>query len=259
MDIEFGPLPVPEQQHPFISESSDFVHNAGIKKVGQAHFDTRDYNSRRKFFKGQIIHSEELEVLSPRPSFDGVVQLQTPTLDIPDHKYHQRRQWYHHNLHIVGLGSTPPTSTHTHTNHRSPVTTLLLLVFCTVFGMCTWFSAGAVLPQLEKVYGINETQGSLLTLGVNFGFLIGALSSVVFALADKYSPSKLMSVGSGVAGVFNVGMLIPGCGFGGALLLRVGTGCAMALVYPMACKVGASWFVENRGLAIGFVVGSVGM
>ena len=54
-------------------------------------------------------------------------------------------------------------------------------------------------------------------------------------------------------------MLLPNCGFGGALLLRVGTGCAMALVYPMACKVAASWFVENRGLAIGFVVGSVGL
>ena len=59
--------------------------------------------------------------------------------------------------------------------------------------------------------------------------------------------------------LLNVAIMIPGCGLVGALLLRGGTGCAMALVYPMACKVAASWFVENRGVAIGSVVGSVGI
>ena len=53
--------------------------------------------------------------------------------------------------------------------------------------------------------------------------------------------------------LLNVAIMIPGCGLVGALLLRGGTGCAMALVYPMACKVAASWFVENRGVAIGSV------
>merc|ERR1719506_439714 len=32
----------------------------------------------------------------------------------------------------------------------------------------------------------------------------------------------------------------------------------MALVYPMACKVATTWFVDNKGLAIGMIVGAVG-
>jgi hypothetical protein len=33
----------------------------------------------------------------------------------------------------------------------------------------------------------------------------------------------------------------------------------MALVYPMACKVATTWFVDNKGLAIGMIVGAVGV
>jgi len=154
--------------------------------------------------------------------------------------------------------TTENINTNTNTNYSS-IYALALLVFSTVFGMCTWFSAGAVLPQLKLLWGIDEATGSLLTMGVNFGFLLGALASIFLKLADRYSPSTLMSIGSMGAAVLNIGMLIPGCGFGVALVLRTLTGTFMALVYPMACKCAASHFVENRGVAIGAVVGSVGL
>ena len=270
MDHAAQNTPVPSA----IESSHSFVHNAGVHRVGTEGFDTKEYSQRRMFFKQQSsVQQDALEeraqLTMPSSSTQQVV-LVAHTLDQhqckdPNRTYKERREWYHHNRTTVGLpgsatvsalgtsSATTPCSAHNST------VALLLLIFCTVFGMCTWFSAGAVLPQLKVVYNITETEGSLLTLGVNFGFLIGALLSVVFALADRYPPSKLMSVGAAVAALFNIGMLLPNCGFGGALLLRVGTGCAMALVYPMACKVAASWFVENRGLAIGFVVGSVGL
>jgi MFS family permease len=260
MDLEFGTVRHTKTSSGTtidIESSHNFVHQSGVRRVDDG-FDTRDYTARRQFFKQHslVVDHSELARLSPRPSFDQVVlsntrvSKQANASDI----YNERRVWYHNNRNTVGISSitTPmPVS--------NSIVALLLLIFSTVFGMCTWFSAGAVLPQLKILYNITETQGSLLTLAVNFGFLIGALLSVVLKLADKVSPSTLMTVGSAVAALFNVGMLLPNCAFGGAIVLRIGTGMAMALVYPMACKVAASWFVENRGLAIGFVVGSVGL
>ena len=54
---------------------------------------------------------------------------------------------------------------------------LALLVLCTICGMSTWFSAAAVLPALGAEWGVDDATGSLLTIMVNVGFLIGALCS----------------------------------------------------------------------------------
>lgn len=42
-----------------------------------------------------------------------------------------------------------------------------------VFGLATWFSAGAVLPQLVEVWSVEPATASLLSLGVNVGFMVG--------------------------------------------------------------------------------------
>ena len=52
---------------------------------------------------------------------------------------------------------------------------ICILVVCTVGGMSTWFSAGVIIPQLAKIYGIDEQEASILSLAVNFGFLVGVL------------------------------------------------------------------------------------
>ena len=233
--------------------------------------------------------------------------------------YRTRRAWYHTHRERVALpgglvvvveegGKDNGVNGGGDGQQQRPLPMLFLLVFCTVFGMCTWFSAGAVLPQLKVLYGIDEMMGvsfvcclfalfcslllllcffetnllvlllfvlfvllvllvllvfflssfvsfplpllscvsnctltsiffssffsalllfflfflfflfllsllfsssffifisgSMLTLSVNFGFLLGALASVFFALADRYPPSTLMAVGSMIAGGF---------------------------------------------------------
>ena len=99
--------------------------------------------------------------------------------------------------------------------------------------------------------------GSLLTIMVNIGFLVGALCSSFAGFADYIAPSILMSAGAVAAGILNIMLLIPGCGFRAGIALRFFTGAAMALVYPMAGKVTASWFAKNRGLAMGCILGAV--
>ena len=123
--------------------------------------------------------------------------------------------------------------------------------------MSTWFSAGAVLPQLEQLYQINSVEASVLTIAVNLGFLVFATFSAVVGLSDRVQTSTLIASGSVSAAVFNAMLLVPGCNFGVAVMLRVFTGASMAMVYPISCKHAAGWFIEGRGAAIGFVLGAV--
>ena len=244
---------------PTLESSNTHIHNQGIKQHPTTQqFDSSEYNERRQFFKDQTNNSNtSMHSISTSPLTTHQININNKT---DSEIYAERRQFFHnritnHNSMVTTSTITLPTSSET----KGAVIVSCLLVFCTVFGMCTWFSAGAVLSQLKIVWNIDDSSATLLTLGVNFGFLIGALLSVYFNLADKYPPSKLISIGAIGAAVLNVGLLLPNVGFGVALLLRVGTGSFMALVYPMAVKVAASHFIDNRGIAVGFVVGSVGL
>ena len=69
-----------------------------------------------------------------------------------------------------------------------------------------------------------------LSLGVNVGFMGGALLSSALGLADRRAPQHLIAAGTLCAALFNAGLLLPGCGFGLAVMLRVGSGAAMSIV-----------------------------
>ncbi|KAH8097151.1 hypothetical protein JL720_29 [Aureococcus anophagefferens] len=72
-------------------------------------------------------------------------------------------------------------------------------------------------------------------------------SSVVLQyLVDAFSVSE------GHGSFFTIAVQL-----GFALLARFATGVAMALVYPPATKVLATWFVAKRGLAMSFLVGAI--
>lgn len=123
--------------------------------------------------------------------------------------------------------------------------------------MATWFSAGAVLPHLQKKWGISAAQGSLLTIAVNLGFMAGTLGSLILRLPEHYRPTKLMATGSALAAAFNSLLVVPGCSFEAAVVARVLTGMSMSLVYPQACNLASTWFVARRGMAMGVIIAGV--
>ena len=134
---------------------------------------------------------------------------------------------------------------------------LLLLSITTIFGMSTWFSASAVIPALRMKWNVSNLAISILTLSVNTGFLIGALLSIHFDIADYYKPSKLMACGSILSAAFNLILIFPNVHLVVAIVSRLLTGAAMAIVYPMASKVCCTWFLKRRGLAMGVIIASV--
>lgn len=135
---------------------------------------------------------------------------------------------------------------------------LALLATAAFFEMSTWFSASAVLPQLRAAWGISSSAGAWLTISVQLGFVAGALISSALNLADIIAPRRLMLYGGAGAAAANLGLLVSH-GLASAAPLRFATGAAIALVYPPAMKVMATWFRRDRGAALGIMVGGFTM
>lgn len=140
--------------------------------------------------------------------------------------------------------------------HRKRWTTLVLLSIVLVLGMSTWFSASAVIPQLEGVWELTPTTKAWLTIAVQLGFVAGALVSAALNLADLIAPRFVIAgggIGAGIANLALVGADDPALG----IALRFFTGFFMAGVYPPAFKLISTWFQEQRGMALGTLAGSI--
>ena len=133
---------------------------------------------------------------------------------------------------------------------------LFILSICIVLSMTTWFSATAVIPKLQAIWNLTPTLSAWLTIGVQLGFVIGAIGSSIVSLSDVISSKKLMIFGSIGAAAANLGLLLVESAYL-AIFFRVMTGVFLALVYPPSLKLISTWFTRGRGLALGALVGSI--
>jgi MFS family permease len=133
---------------------------------------------------------------------------------------------------------------------------LALLGIAELLGMSLWFSASAVSPQLQSIWGLTTAQGGWLTTIVQLGFVCGTASIAVLNLADLIPAARLFSVTALMAAAVNAAILIVP-GYQSALMLRFLTGFFLAGVYPPAMKMASTWFRAERGLAIGVIVGAL--
>ena len=135
--------------------------------------------------------------------------------------------------------------------------TLLLLALAEFLGMAVWFSASAVVPALTDAWDLTTGGQAWLTMSVQIGFVVGALGSAVFNLADRF-PARWFFTGSAVAaGIATALIGLVAQGLGVALILRFLTGLFLAGVYPVGMKIMATWTKLDRGLAIGLLVGAL--
>ena len=122
--------------------------------------------------------------------------------------------------------------------------------------MSLWFTASAVSPQLQALWGLGDQQAGWLTTAVQLGFVAGTAVAAVLNLADVLPARPYFAV-SAVCGALANALLVVAPGFAAALVLRFLTGFFLAGVYPPAMKMVATWFRSGRGLAIGAVVGAL--
>jgi MFS family permease len=122
--------------------------------------------------------------------------------------------------------------------------------------MSAWFSGTAVVRPLTAEWALSPAEGAWLTIAVQLGFVAGALFAALTNLLDIL-PARTVLVVSALA------TALANAAFGAAtdrawgLPLRFLTGVFLAGVYPTALKLMATWFREDRGRALGIMVGSL--
>jgi MFS family permease len=133
---------------------------------------------------------------------------------------------------------------------------LALLSIAIVLSLTTWFSATAITPELKREWHLSPFVLSWLTVGVQIGFVCGALGASLVNLPDLVRLDRLMALSAALAAAANASLLVEPSPII-AIAARVLTGFALAGVYPPALKLVSTWFNRDRGLALGVVVGAL--
>lgn len=120
-----------------------------------------------------------------------------------------------------------------------------------------WFSATAVIPQLQIEFGLGTFEASLFTSSVQIGFVAGTIVSAVLGLADRLDPRRFFMISAIIAAIANALILLVDINSYWILILRFLTGACMAGIYPVGMKIVASWANKDLGLLVGILVGAL--
>ncbi len=133
---------------------------------------------------------------------------------------------------------------------------LAWLALTTLLGMSTWFSGTAVVRALSVEWSLSSGEAAWLTIAVQLGFVAGAVVAALTNLLDIVPARAVLVVSSLATALANAAFgAADGAAWG--LPLRFLTGVFLAGVYPTGLKLMATWFREDRGRALGIMVGAL--
>jgi hypothetical protein len=138
-----------------------------------------------------------------------------------------------------------------------PARILPVIVASQFAGTSLWFAGNAVLPDLQRQWGLAPEALGYVTSAVQLGFIAGTLVFAFLAVADRYSPRLVFLLCSLAGAVANLGVLAADGGLTPLLLCRFATGFFLAGIYPVGMKIAAGWYREGLGNALGFLVGAL--
>ncbi len=133
---------------------------------------------------------------------------------------------------------------------------LLWISLAELGALSLWFSATAVIPALGTPW-MDDAAKAWLSMAVTLGFVVGTAVSTVLTLADWLGARRLFVICAVFGAVANLLLLVTIDSLAAVLACRFVTGLAMAGTYPPGMKLAASWFVRERGLAVGTLVGAL--
>lgn len=127
-------------------------------------------------------------------------------------------------------------------------------------GTSLWFAGNAILPDLQREWGLAEGAVGTLTSAVQLGFIVGTLVFAVVNLADRYSPRKLFlacALLGALANALTVPLPLLEQRYAPLLVLRFATGFFLAGIYPVGMKIAAQWYSKGLGAALGYLIGAL--
>lgn len=122
--------------------------------------------------------------------------------------------------------------------------------------MSLWFAGSAVSSQIAQHWELSSAQVGWLATIVQLGFVAGTAILAVLNVADIFPARRLFTFCALLGAAANLSLLFAPS-FAIVLLSRFATGLFLAGVYPPAMKMISTWFVSQRGLAIGCIVGAL--
>jgi len=140
---------------------------------------------------------------------------------------------------------------------RPPRRILPAIVFSQFTGTSLWFAGNAVLPDLQRLWGLTPDALGYMTSSVQLGFIAGTLLFAFLAIADVFSPRKIFLICSLTGAFFNAGVYLFADGLASLMVLRFLTGFFLAGIYPVGMKIAAGWYRQDLGRALGFLVGAL--
>jgi MFS family permease len=119
-----------------------------------------------------------------------------------------------------------------------------------------WFSATAVMPTLRTPW-MSPSAQAWLSMAVTIGFVAGTAASAALTLADALGARRLFAACAVLGALANGALLVVIDALPAVVACRFVTGLAMAGTYPPGMKLAASWFLRDRGFAVGSLVGAL--
>ncbi|MEJ5989937.1 MFS transporter [Ramlibacter sp. PS3R-8] len=134
---------------------------------------------------------------------------------------------------------------------------LPVIVLSQFAGTSLWFAVNAVMPDLQRDWGLPAAALGTLTSAVQAGFVAGTLVFALLMLADRFAPAKVFLACSLAGAACNAAMLAAAGRLDVLLALRFAVGFFLAGVYPVGMKIAASWYRERLGAVMGVLIGAL--
>ena len=140
---------------------------------------------------------------------------------------------------------------------RPPRRILPAIIISQFAGTSLWFAGNAVLPDLQRLWGLSPRALGYMTSSVQLGFIAGTLVFAVLAISDVFSPRKIFLICSLIGAFCNAGVYLFADGLSSLMVFRFLTGFFLAGIYPVGMKIAAGWYQQDLGRALGYLVAAL--
>jgi len=120
-----------------------------------------------------------------------------------------------------------------------------------------WFAANAVMPDLQRDWGLPASAAGTLTSAVQLGFVCGTLVFALLMVADRFPPTRVFLSCALAGAATNAAIVLLEGEWALLLALRFAVGFLLAGIYPVGMRIAAAWHREGLGAAMGVLIGAL--
>ncbi len=134
---------------------------------------------------------------------------------------------------------------------------LPVIVLSQFAGTSLWFAVNAVMPDLQRAWGLPASAVGALTAAVMLGFVVGTLVFALLMVADRLAAPRVFMLCALLGALANASMVWADGSLSVLLVLRFVVGFLLAGIYPVGMKIAASWYRSGLGAALGVLIGAL--